>query len=299
MSAHYLTNLKNYILKFKFPAKITFISLGIASTVWFLIRVIPKPSRATYPCMRAASPIMSGFVIYLLGLFLSVTAFKKAIAHFKKSRVILGGMLAIVAVIIGVGINYSVSSGSGTSTSQLYSEPEKFEPNKPVGIAQGIFPGRVVWARDPDATSQIFTAPSYLLSNNDSAIINRLTQKSIQTLTGKDNLAEAWDLLFKSYNQKVGKGSIGYQSGQKIFIKINCNSAWGQPAVTGTEFNYYGASLGRALGVDYSFIRNSQSFGTFEGNAYTMLSIIDQLVNKAGVPQEDISIGDPMRDIHK
>ncbi len=46
--------------------RISFILTGIASTVWFLIRVIPKPSRATYPCMRAAAPIMSGFVIYIL-----------------------------------------------------------------------------------------------------------------------------------------------------------------------------------------------------------------------------------------
>ena len=40
--------------------------LGLSSTLWFLIRVIPKPSRAYYPCMQAAAPMMSAFVTYML-----------------------------------------------------------------------------------------------------------------------------------------------------------------------------------------------------------------------------------------
>ena len=68
--------------------KIAFIALGISSTVWFLIRVIPKPQRATYPCMRAAAPIMSAFVIWLITLSCSVLSFKKAQNHFIKARYI-------------------------------------------------------------------------------------------------------------------------------------------------------------------------------------------------------------------
>ena len=48
--------------------KITFILTGIASTIWFIVRVIHKPQRATYHCMRVAAPIMSGFVIWFLSL---------------------------------------------------------------------------------------------------------------------------------------------------------------------------------------------------------------------------------------
>ncbi|HPS12348.1 MAG TPA: DUF362 domain-containing protein [Prolixibacteraceae bacterium] len=292
-----LSKVKQALLRCKVPARFTFFSLGIASTVWFLVRVIPKPSRATYPCMKAASPFMSGFVIYLVGAMASLFSFKKSLFHFKQSKFLSGMLLCMVAVLTGLVVNFSVSSGSERLS--VASGPEQFEPNKPVGVAHGIFPGRVVWARDPDATSNYYKIPSYDLSNNDSAIINRLTQQTILSLTGKNDLKEAWDLLFKSFNEKRGNGNIGYQAGQKIFIKINCNSAWGHPAVSGTEFNYYGASLGRALNEDYSFKKTAGSYGTFEGNPYTMLSIIDQLVNKAGVPQEDISIGDPMRDIHK
>ena len=49
-------------------AKLLFPIIGIAAIVWILIRVIPKPSRAEYPCMKIAAPIASGFLIYLGGL---------------------------------------------------------------------------------------------------------------------------------------------------------------------------------------------------------------------------------------
>ena len=41
---------------------------GLLSLAWFLIRVIPKPSRAMYPCQRVAMPLASGFVAWLVGL---------------------------------------------------------------------------------------------------------------------------------------------------------------------------------------------------------------------------------------
>jgi hypothetical protein len=36
--------------------KLILISIGLLSTLWFLLRVIPKPSRASYPCMQLAAP---------------------------------------------------------------------------------------------------------------------------------------------------------------------------------------------------------------------------------------------------
>ena len=76
--------LKKSLYSFKPSAKIIFFIAGVVSTIWFLIRVIPKPQRAGYPCMRAAAPVMSAFVIYLLTLSGSVMAFKKA-GHFFKN----------------------------------------------------------------------------------------------------------------------------------------------------------------------------------------------------------------------
>ena len=31
--------------------------VGLLALVWYLVRVIPKPSRASYPCQRAALPV--------------------------------------------------------------------------------------------------------------------------------------------------------------------------------------------------------------------------------------------------
>jgi hypothetical protein len=36
--------------------KACFLAAGLLALAWFLIRVLPKPSRATYPCQRAAFP---------------------------------------------------------------------------------------------------------------------------------------------------------------------------------------------------------------------------------------------------
>jgi len=50
--------------------------VGLSALAWFLIRVIPKPSRASYPCQRAAFPIASAFVIWLTGVVTSMFGLK-------------------------------------------------------------------------------------------------------------------------------------------------------------------------------------------------------------------------------
>ena len=55
---------------------------GAAALVWFLVRVIPKPSRASYPCQRAAFPVASGFVLWLCG----VVAIKSGLKRLARIR---------------------------------------------------------------------------------------------------------------------------------------------------------------------------------------------------------------------
>jgi hypothetical protein len=57
--------MRDWMSEHHFPPKLLFFLMGIISTIWFLIRVIPKPGRAAYPCMRVAAPFMSGFILYL------------------------------------------------------------------------------------------------------------------------------------------------------------------------------------------------------------------------------------------
>ena len=67
-----------------------FWGLGLFSTIWFLVRVIPKPSRASYPCMQTAAPLMSAFVMYLLsftGVWVSLRKLREA---FRNRKVVVG-----------------------------------------------------------------------------------------------------------------------------------------------------------------------------------------------------------------
>ncbi len=78
--------------------KIVFVVMGMLATLWFLVSVIPKPSRATYPCMRAAAPIMSSFVVYLLGASATLFAFKKARKTLLNARYFATAFFVLVAI---------------------------------------------------------------------------------------------------------------------------------------------------------------------------------------------------------
>ena len=78
-------------------AKILLPVLGLLSLAWFLLRVIPNPSRATYPCMLAAFPLASTFVVWLLGLMTSAFLIRKARKGIRESRFILAGICGIAA----------------------------------------------------------------------------------------------------------------------------------------------------------------------------------------------------------
>ncbi len=91
--------MKHFLQK-RIPARLVFIAVGLLSTIWFLVRVIPKPSRATYPCIRAAAPFMSGFVIYLLSLTTSVVAFRKAKSRFLDARYLAAGLFLLAGMVV-------------------------------------------------------------------------------------------------------------------------------------------------------------------------------------------------------
>ena len=145
------TKLKLFFLKIKELIgksawhKIVFIILGISSTVWFLIRVITKPQRATYPCMRAAAPIMSTFVIYLLTLSGSIFAFRKARNHFRKTRYVY----AVVFFVIALACSFVLFTNKSEVVNASAIDINSVISNSPIGIGHGIFPGRVTCVFDP------------------------------------------------------------------------------------------------------------------------------------------------------
>ena len=214
--------------------KIVVIVIGLTATIWFLIRVIPKPSRASYPCQQAAFPLASGFVLWLISLF----ALKPLINKFKSffpSRRWMGYTLAML--ILGsfalwtVGIYSQNSSALNVEKTTNYNyTPGK--SNEPIGIAKGIFPGRVVWAHDPKATKwkgnwQLESDQYWLDINTDQQRVEAMIEANLKQLTGAKNSEKAWEEIFKFHNDKVrGLKNTGYKAGEVIALKPNFNNTY-------------------------------------------------------------------------
>ena len=130
--------------------KIGFIAISVVASIWFLIRVIPKPIRATYPCMKTAAPFMSGLVIYLLSVWAGGTAFKRFKLNWAKSN--YGKAFGFLTLLIGASMLFFAYNNnfSFSTNSLIQSDPV----NTPIGSAIGYYPGRVVWAYNPDATNE-------------------------------------------------------------------------------------------------------------------------------------------------
>jgi hypothetical protein len=272
---------------FKKPNRITiipFFVLGIFSLIWFLIRVIPKPGRIVYPCMKVAVPLAFSFIAILGTMVVSVLFFKKAILYFRASRLRYALILCLSGIMFGVVtmlIHPVTSSAAGNiDNAGLFSDP--LGPNVPIGTPKGIFPGRVVWEYDPNATNEKCTnsnhADAYWLDKNcNQTVVDKMFSDGIRSLTGKSSDAEAWDAIFRYFNINHGKGDTGYIAGETVFIKINAVTAWGGAAPKGV--------MPSNLAIEY------------DTSPQTILAMLRQLVNVAKVPQEDIYIGDPIADI--
>ncbi len=233
---------------------------GLLALIWFLVRVVPKPSRATYPCQRVAAPLACSFITWLVGIVTSVLAYRKAKCLIRQSRYLMGGACAVVAV---MAIWWSLGiTGKGALAD--FTPPEG--ANNPIGIAQGIHPGRVVWVHEPNATS--WDGSSYYWwdnTNTDQTVVDSMTSEAIQALTAEPNDSMSWDALFRHFNQQKGKGNNGYQAGEQIVIKINMN--------------------------------NSGSGNKIDAAPQMVRGLLRQLVYQAGVGQSAITVYDAQRDI--
>lgn len=255
--------------------KLFFHLIGLGALIWFLVRVIPKPSRAAYPCMRAAFPVASAFVLYLLALATSAFAMVKVKAHWQNARYSIAAMFLMIAVISGF-IAFQADRPF------VYADSRYLDtPNQPMGIGQGIFPGRVVWAWNPDATNENCKNDNWGEAyhepkNSNMNVIQAMVDESILSLIGQPSVGEAWNALFIHFNEKKNRGAVGYQPGQKIFIKTNAVST----PVDGSH-NYSGLN-------NYTMAKTSPQ---------PVLALLRQLVHSAGVAQEDISVGDPIQSV--
>lgn len=167
-------------------------------------------------------------------------------------------------------------------------------PNQPLGKAQGIIPGRVSWVWDPSATNPDCSNkplskddPSvkydawFMDKNTNQEVVDNMLKAGLCSIAGKDKAAEVWDTIFRFHNQKRGKGSLPYLKGEKIYIKLNRTSASG------------------GLDQEYRRLEDKPLPLSCETSPQLVLSMLRQLVNTAGIPQECIYVGDTMRNIYQ
>jgi hypothetical protein len=254
-------------LKWAFPVS------GLISLTWFLVRVIPKPSRAAYPCQRMAAPLASGFVLWVVGVVASLAAFRRSARLIRLSRVRLALACGLLAAALGAAVFLTQPS-----TPALADNPE---PNAPIGVGRGIYPGRVVWTHDAQTTDWAGPGDGHWWesAHTNQAAVDRMMSRSLQSLTGKGSDKAAWRAIFGFYNKAHSGKDAGYKRGEKIAIKVNlvgCIVSRGQSSVAADSY---------ALTKDLDYMNASPQM---------MAALLRQLVRAAGVPQQDISIGDPL-----
>ena len=258
----WIKRIVNFLKRMRVPAKAVYISMSVLATVWFLVRVIPKPSRAAYPCMQVAAPMMSGFVIWILAFSGAAFAFQKAKHKLFEARYLAAGLFLIVGIV-------STSVFMARSAKQTQAENLKvwYKPNIPLGEAKGMFPGRVSWGHNPKIASWDEKTGMWWEDRfNNQAETDQLFSQTLFSLTETKTEKKAWDVLFHFYNKTKKSTDAGYKSGEKIVIKINLNNT-----------------------------DSHQSSPEINANPTTILSLLKSLVNEAGIPQEYITLGDPSR----
>jgi hypothetical protein len=251
--------------------RVYFALAGFGALIWFLIRVIPKPSRASYPCQRAAFPLATGFVLWVAG-----TA-SGSFAAFRKNRLLDRYRWLIVLASVVVSFSFWMSRTKASSAADVASHynyvPQ--QRNVPIGIARGIFPGRVVWAHDPRATRwsghiESGTDQWWMDSNTDQARVDSMLSTVLQKLTGTSADEAAWQAIFAYYNLRArGLHNRGYQTGEIVAVKVNLN-------------NSHVSGPGNVVNV----------------SPQVALAMVRQLVREARVRQDDILVYDARRDIY-
>ena len=134
--------------KIRVPGIIIYVIISVLASIWFLVRVVPKPSRATYPCMQVAAPIMSGFIIWILALMCPAFAFKKVKRKLFEAKYLAASVFLILGIAAAtVFVTKSAGEAKAGNPGIWY------KPNQPLGVAKGIFPGRVAWGHNSKIAS--------------------------------------------------------------------------------------------------------------------------------------------------
>ncbi len=270
-----MNHIINHVKIIRLIKKISLPLIGLISLLWFLIRVIPKPSRANYPCQRAAFPFATSFIIWLTSMAASVTLFKKVRYHLGNKKILRSVFLIFPAILLFFMAQYF--QPVSFSFAGIIEQKDRFvptdEPNSPAGEAKGIYPGRVVWAYNPDATSWNGTSGYWWEDNNtNQLVVDSMLSDALRNISGADEDTRAWAKIFTHFNKKHDKGETGYIPGEKIAVKLNMNTCNSNDGYQNNSVN---------------------------SSPHVVFALVSQLIEYAGVAAEDIILYDNSRFLPK
>ncbi|HZT28480.1 MAG TPA: DUF362 domain-containing protein [Bryobacteraceae bacterium] len=140
--------------------------------------------------------------------------------------------------------------------------------NSPIGVGQGIHPGRVAWVHEPKAaTWDGKTGNWWDDGNTDPRLVDGMVSAGLRSLAGERNDEAAWKALFQFFHHSRELPGAGYRPGEKIAIKLNANQdrpgAW--------------------------------RFGAGMPSPQVVYSLVHQLITAGGVRGQDITLYDASR----
>ncbi len=104
--------------------------------------------------------------------------------------------------------------------------PPTAAPGQILGVGKGINPGRVVWVYNPETAKWDGASGFWWQNDNiDQVLVQDMLMKGLRAQTGAPDAPSSWDALFRHFNQVHGRPNAGYQSGEKIAIKVNLNAS--------------------------------------------------------------------------
>jgi hypothetical protein len=212
--------------------------------------------------MQAASPIMAGFVSWILALTGSAFAFKKAKNKLLEAKYIAAALFIILGIFV-----FNLYTGESDATTSTNNLKIWYKPNVPLGIARGLNPGRVAWGHNPKIASWDGKTGFWWEDRfNNQEETDRLLSQTLFSLTSKKKEKDSWDALFRFFNKTNRNIDAGYKSGENVAIKINQNN---------TDAH--------------------ESNNEINANPQLILSLLKSLVKEAGIPPENITVTDPSR----
>ena len=239
-------------------AKWLFPVVGLVALVWYLVRVVPKPSRATYPCQQVGAPIAFGGIAYLFSFFGLITAFRKTRKFMYLHRYAAAGVCLLIGLFCAAVVRDMNEANAFAEDTGTFIPSDG--PNQPIGTARGINPGRVAWSYNLSACNWDGKSKYWWSSEfNDQAKITKLLNNVICSVAGQSAISNSWDALFRDKNR-----GPSYVRGEKIAIKLNLNNG------------------GKSNAIDAS--------------PQSVFALLDGLVNQFGASQSDITLCDPARE---